>query len=90
MANPGQLTKDVSAARGRIRLLSDVLRSNAGDSRWGLGEEFGDAANQLEELLRQNDVPLDYRVAVVGRFKAGKSTFLMFCWTSGWRREHAA
>lgn len=74
--DPGQLRRSVGEARERVRLLAAVLRSNAGEERWGLGDEFGRAAHRLDDLLRQNDMPLDYRVAVIGRFKAGKSTFL--------------
>ena len=53
-----------------------LLKENQDERRWGLGEECARAVGALGKLLDENEVPLDYKVAVIGRFKAGKSSFV--------------
>ena len=74
--SPRRVRDDLEAARRRIGLLVGVLRENAGERRWGLGDECTRAAENLARLLTDNETPRDYKVAVIGRFKAGKSSFI--------------
>ncbi len=74
--SPLTIRQDVEAARRRIRLLVGVLRENEKEQRWRLGEECTRAADGLSRLLDEHFVPEDYKVAVIGRFKAGKSSFV--------------
>jgi hypothetical protein len=67
---------DLEAARVRVNTLIGVLHENESERRWGLGDECSKAAASLQKLLRDNQVPQEYKVAVIGRFKAGKSTFV--------------
>jgi hypothetical protein len=42
---------------------------------WGLGEECNKAVLRLKKLLQENQTPQEYKAAVIGRLKAGKSSF---------------
>src|SRR4051794_20471914 len=74
--SPRKLRQDLEAARSRLGLLIRVLDTNAIESQWGLGSECEKAAEALRQVLRENEIPQDYKVAVIGRFKAGKSSFV--------------
>lgn len=74
--SPLRIRQDVENARGRVGLLIGVLRENQKERRWRLGEECARAADGLSRLLEEHAVPDDYKVAVIGRFKAGKSSFV--------------
>lgn len=74
--SPLRFRQDVDNARGRVSLLVGVLRENQKERRWRLGEECARAADGLSRLLEEHSVPEDYKVAVIGRFKAGKSSFV--------------
>ena len=74
--SPLRIRQDVESARGRVSLLVAVLRENQRERRWRLGEECARAADGLSRLLEEHAVPDDYKVAVIGRFKAGKSSFV--------------
>ena len=76
LKSPRRIRQDLEAARNRTRLLVGVLRENENEQRWSLGEECSKAARQLEAILNENEIPQDYKVAVIGRFKAGKSSFV--------------
>jgi predicted GTPase len=73
---PSQIRKDLEAARARINTLIRALQQNESERRWGLGDECSKAIGNLQTLLRDNQAPHEYKVAVIGRFKAGKSTFV--------------
>lgn len=73
---PSRIRKDLEAARARVNTLIGVLRQNESERRWGLGDECAKAIDKLQTLLRDNQAPHEYKVAVIGRFKAGKSTFV--------------
>jgi hypothetical protein len=73
---PSRIRKDLEAARARVNTLIGVLKQNESESRWGLGDECSKAIGKLQTLLRDNQAPQEYKVAVIGRFKAGKSTFV--------------
>jgi signal recognition particle receptor subunit beta len=53
-----------------------VLKQNETERRWGLGEECNKAVVGLQKLLQKNQAPHEYKAAVIGRFKAGKSSFV--------------
>jgi GTPase Era involved in 16S rRNA processing len=74
--SPRELKRDLSAACSRIELLIGVLEANANESQWNLGTECKAASDHLRQLLLWNRIPPDYKVAVIGRFKAGKSAFV--------------
>lgn len=74
--SPRILKQNLQAAQARLELLVGVLDENASERQWGIGEECSKAADSLRRLVRDNQVPADYKVAVIGRFKAGKSSFV--------------
>lgn len=73
---PGKLKQDLETACSRVGRLADLLESRSIDAQWSLGPECKAAARKLREVLRQNAIPPTYKVAVIGRFKAGKSSFV--------------
>jgi hypothetical protein len=73
---PGKLKRDLETACSRVGRLADLLESSSIDTQWSLGPECKAAAAKLREVLRQNAIPPTYKVAVIGRFKAGKSSFV--------------
>jgi len=73
---PSRIRKDLEAAKASVNTLIGVLRQNESERRWGLGDECAKAIDKLQTLLRDNQAPHEYKVAVIGRFKAGKSTFV--------------
>lgn len=74
--SPRQLRTDIERIRGKVQLVIDVLSCNTEERMWGLGDECHRTATELHKLLIENVVPAEYHVAVVGRFKAGKSSFV--------------
>jgi GTP-binding protein EngB required for normal cell division len=52
------------------------LQSRATIKVANVGKECLRSANALKQLLESQQVPGEYKVAVVGRFKAGKSSFV--------------
>ena len=79
MKSPKLLRTEIHALRGRIEEIRDVLIrkvQNTNEPAWGIGKDCGRTAELLSSLLTNQVVPDYYRVAVVGRFKAGKSSFV--------------
>lgn len=74
--SPKQLRQAIEAAKGKISLIRGVLDANTQQKEWGLGIECYKTSKALEDLVQQHEVPSEYKVAVVGRFKAGKSSFV--------------
>lgn len=68
--------KSLEAARERTDHLVVALRKEDQEPRWGLGEKCTKAADDLTTILRANELPSEFKVAVIGRFKAGKSAFV--------------
>jgi predicted GTPase len=73
---PSRVRKDLEAARTRVETLIGVLQRNESEQRWRLGDECSKAVGKLRTLLKENQAPQEYKVAIIGRFKAGKSTFV--------------
>jgi ribosome biogenesis GTPase A len=74
--SPSRMRKDLEAARNRVNSLIGVLKQNETERRWGLGDECNKTVASLQKLLQDNQTPLEYKAAVIGRFKAGKSSFV--------------
>jgi len=75
-AMPNQLRHNIVAARAEIEALRQLLLDHEKERHLALGYECVGTATSLGELLQAQAVPPEYRVAVVGRFKAGKSSFV--------------
>lgn len=73
---PGKLKQDLETAYSRVGRLADLLESKSIDTQWSLGPECTVVASKLRDVLRHNAIPAAYKVAVIGRFKAGKSSFV--------------
>lgn len=79
MKSPKLLRTEIHALRGRVEEIRDQLVrkvQNTNEPAWGIGKDCARAAELLSSLLTNQVVPENYRVAVVGRFKAGKSSFV--------------
>lgn len=76
VTTPNQLRHNIVAARAEIEALKQLLLDHERERHLALGYECVRTATSLGELLQTQAVPPEYRVAVVGRFKAGKSSFV--------------
>ena len=74
--SPIQLRQNILAARAEIETVRQLLLASERERQLGLGSECARTATELKDLLEKQVVPSEYRVAVVGRFKAGKSSFV--------------
>lgn len=75
-STPLQLRQNILAARAEVESVRQLLLVSEKERHLALGYECVRTAAQLQELLDKQSVPDEYRVAVVGRFKAGKSSFV--------------
>ena len=75
-STPLQLRQNILAAKAEIESVCQLLLANEKERHLALGYECVRTATQLQDLLEKQVVPSEYRVAVVGRFKAGKSSFV--------------
>lgn len=75
-SSPLQLRQNILAAKAEIESVRQLLLANEKERHLALGYECVRTATQLQDLLEKQAVPSEYRVAVVGRFKAGKSSFV--------------
>lgn len=79
MKSPKQLKAEILTLRASVEEIRDTLLHKVRDAKepaWGIGRDCAKAAEALELLLKTQVVPEHYKVAVVGRFKAGKSSFV--------------
>ena len=79
MKSPKELRTEIQTLRWSVDSLRDVLlRKVPGvkEPGWGIRKECEKAADALDSLLKGQVIPDWYKVAVVGRFKAGKSSFV--------------
>ena len=79
MKSPKLLRTEICALRGRVEEIRDVLVrkvQNTSEPAWGIGKDCAKTAELLSSLLTNQVVPENYRVAIVGRFKAGKSSLV--------------
>ncbi|MFZ2393696.1 hypothetical protein [Rhodoferax sp.] len=77
MKTPKQLRSDIQTLTTHLSQVQAGLlgRSNIKGAR--IGKECKRTAEALGALLKSQQVPDTYKVAVVGRFKAGKSFFVV-------------
>ncbi len=79
MKSPKQIRSEILALRGNVAQIRDALLAkarNTNEPAWGIGKDCVKAGDALNELLAHQVLPDNYKVAVVGRFKAGKSSFV--------------
>ncbi len=79
MKSPKELRTEIQTLRTNVQTVCEVLLTKVRDTRepsWGIGRDCSKAAEALGSILSSQVVPEFYKVAVVGRFKAGKSSFV--------------
>lgn len=79
MKSPKQLRTEIQTLRTSVKAVRETLLNKVRDTReptWGIGRDCGRTAKSLGSILKSQVVPECYKVAVVGRFKAGKSSFV--------------
>jgi GTPase SAR1 family protein len=77
--SPKELRIEIQTLRWSINSLRETLLHKTLDVKepaWGIGKDCAKAAESLDTLLKGQTIPDWYKVAVVGRFKAGKSSFV--------------
>ena len=73
---PKQLRDDIHALTKHLSQVRDVLLKRSDVEIAQIGKECKRTADSIGELLKTQELPNDYKVAVVGRFKTGKSSFV--------------
>ena len=76
MKSPAKLREELTNAIGNIVSVQKYLKGKAEEKVAGIGAECKKTAEMLESIVDNNKLPESYKVAVVGRFKAGKSSFV--------------
>lgn len=70
------IVHELHEARDRVLLLIDLLRSAMKEELREYQDFLSQQIKALDEAILQAEIPERYRVAVVGRFKVGKSRFV--------------
>ncbi len=79
MKSPKQLRCEIQVLRSNVEAIRESLFKKILDTKeptWGIGKDCARTAEALGLILKNQIVPEFYKVAVVGRFKAGKSSFV--------------
>lgn len=76
MKSPAELRSQLNNAIANINSLKVFLEGKRSENIAGIGAECSKVARLLDEIINKNRLPETYKVAVVGRFKAGKSSFV--------------
>lgn len=76
MKTPKQVRDDIRTLTVHLSQVREALLKRSGTSIAQIGKECRRTADGLGELLKTQELPEDYKVAVVGRFKTGKSSFV--------------
>jgi GTPase Era involved in 16S rRNA processing len=76
MKSPGQVRSDIRTLAHHIDQVREALLRRAGVEVAQVGKECKRTSDVLAKLLEEQKLPEHYKVAVVGRFKAGKSSFV--------------
>ena len=76
MKTPKQVRDDIRTLTHHLGQVQEALLKRSGVSVAQIGKECKRTADVLGELLKSQVLPEDYKVAVVGRFKTGKSSFV--------------
>lgn len=73
---PKQVRDDIRTLTVHLSQVREALLIRSAIGIAQIGKECGRTADALGELLKTQELPEDYKVAVVGRFKTGKSSFV--------------
>ena len=73
---PKQLRDDIRSLTRHLTQVRQVLLKRSDIEIAQIGKECKRTADSIGELLKTQELPNDYKVAVVGRFKTGKSSFV--------------
>jgi hypothetical protein len=76
MKSPRQVRSDIRTLTTHIGHVRDALHKKVDVTVAQVGKECKRTSDALAELLKSQDLPENYKVAVVGRFKTGKSSFV--------------
>lgn len=76
MKSPSEIRSDITVLSNHVVDIRRKLEKNAETDLANIGKECRRTAETLTKLLEENVLPDTYKVAVVGRFKAGKSAFV--------------
>lgn len=76
MKSPKQLRDSIRSLQQNISMVQETLLRRTDTGVAHIGKECKRTADALGELLKSQQVPDNYKVAVVGRFKTGKSSFV--------------
>jgi signal recognition particle receptor subunit beta len=76
MKSPKQLSSDIRTLTRHIDQVRESLLRRTDIELAQVGKECKRASDALARLLQEQALPDHYKVAVVGRFKAGKSSFV--------------
>lgn len=76
MKTPKQVREDIRTLTVHLSQVQEALLKRSDTKLAQIGKECRRAAEALGELLKTQELPVDYKVAVVGRFKTGKSSFV--------------
>jgi len=73
---PKQVRDDIRTLTVHLSQVREALLKRSETKLAQIGKECRRTADVLGELLKTQELPEDYKVAVVGRFKTGKSSFV--------------
>lgn len=76
MKAPKQVRDDIRTLTIYLNQVREALLKRSDTKLAQIGKECRRTADVLGELLKTQELPEDYKVAVVGRFKTGKSSFV--------------
>ncbi|MDD2728930.1 dynamin family protein [Malikia sp.] len=76
MKTPKQLRREIHDLSAHLSQVQGGLQNRSSIKVASIGKECKRTADLLAQLLKNQQVPSEYKVAVVGRFKAGKSSFV--------------
>lgn len=76
MKTPKQLRREIHDLSNHLAQVQAGLSARSHIRLARIGKECKRTADALGQLLRSQKIPNEYKVAVVGRFKAGKSFFV--------------
>jgi predicted GTPase len=76
MKTPAKLREELNNAIANIKSIQKFLKGRAEEKIAAVGAECLKTSGMLEVIVHSHKLPESYKVAVVGRFKAGKSSFV--------------
>jgi GTPase Era involved in 16S rRNA processing len=73
---PKTVKANFDKAKEIISTISRALEQHRNEQAFGFGVECVLKAQELRKIVAEKNIPDKYKVAVIGRFKAGKSSFV--------------